>query len=45
MQEIMMNSVHFLFGASPMNPKTKKLILNETDLVGKMHFSFFDIAD
>jgi len=45
MQEVMMNSVHFLFGASPINTKTKRLLLNETDFVGEMHFSFFDISD
>ena len=43
MQEIIMNSIHFMFGASPANEKTRKFLLNETDLVGEMHFSFFDI--
>lgn len=40
-----MNNVHFLFGASPTNHKTRKFLLNEIDLVGEMHFSFFDIPE
>lgn len=43
MQEIVMSSIHFMFGASPANEKTRRFLLNETDLVGEMHFSFFDI--
>jgi hypothetical protein len=32
-----------MFGASPMNKKTRRFLLNENDLVGEMHFSYFEI--
>ena len=45
MQETFMKNVHFIFGASPLNEKTKRFLLNETDLVGELHFSYFNIPN
>ena len=43
MNEQFMSFVHFIFQASPSSPSLKTFLKEQSDIVGKLHFSWVDI--
>lgn len=43
MNEQFMSFVHFIFQASPSSPLLKTFLKEQSDIVGKLHFSWVDI--
>jgi hypothetical protein len=40
-----MTYAHFVFQSSPLSPKLKPFLKEQSDIVGKLHFSWVDMPE